>query len=39
MAQAAPVGAAWSAVAQEAALALCYALALRRSGLMARVLR
>lgn len=33
------VGAAWAAVAQEAALALLYALALRRSGLLARVLR
>ena len=33
------VGAAWAAVAMEAGLALGYALALRRSGLMARVLR
>ena len=33
------VGAAWAAVAMEAGLALGYGLALRRSGLMARVLR
>ena len=33
------IGAAWAAVAMEAALALGFALALRRSGLMARVLR
>jgi O-antigen/teichoic acid export membrane protein len=39
IAQAGAVGAAWAAVALEAALALLYALALRRSGLLARVLR
>jgi PST family polysaccharide transporter len=39
VAHAGPVGAAWSAVTQEATLATLYAVALRRSGLLARVLR